>query len=127
MQKDEEIVFRTPEIPKLRRRKSLPNTSSASKEDRKSQISLVSTVVMIFCLRFKTEWLMNGFQTSSSSFSESLNSSETSFGDLSLNSSYEDYAEIETLTNSFDKLTNQFDDDKSAKVTFDCRFRWTQD
>lgn len=42
MQKDEEIVFRTPEIPKLRRRKSLPNTSSASKEDRKSQISLVS-------------------------------------------------------------------------------------
>ena len=59
---------------------------------------------------------MKGFQTSSSSFSESLNSSETSFGDLSLNSSYEDYAEIETLTNSFDKLTNQFDDDKSAKV-----------
>ena len=62
---------------------------------------------------------MKGFQTSSSSFSESLNSSETSFGDLSLNSSYEDYAEIETLTNSFDKLTNQFDDDKSAKVTFE--------
>ena len=45
MQKDEEIVFRTPEIPKLRRRKSLPNTSSASKEDRKSQISLVSNVL----------------------------------------------------------------------------------
>ena len=47
-----------------------------------------------------------------------MNSSETSFGDLSLNSSYEDYAEIETLTNSFDKITNQFDDDKSAKVRF---------
>ena len=52
MQKDEEIVFRTPEIPKLRRRKSLPNTSSASKEDRKSQISLVSTRVYLVCARY---------------------------------------------------------------------------
>ena len=52
MQKDEEIVFRTPEIPKLRRRKSLPNTSSASKEDRKSQISLVSTHVYLECAEY---------------------------------------------------------------------------
>ena len=46
----------------------------------------------------------------------SLNSSETSICDVSLNSSYEDYLEIETLTNSFDKITNQFDQEKNAKV-----------
>ena len=102
---NDKIIFRTPEIPKNRRRKSLPyckidNDQSATGSPLSSSLS------------------------SSYSFSygsgSSLNSSaneSTSIYDTSLNSSIDDYLEIENITRSLDLTTLTFDDEKRQKVS----------
>lgn len=100
---NDKIIFRTPEIPKNRRRKSLPY-----KIDGEHQASPLSSLSASYSFAYG----------SGSSLNSSANES-TSMYDTSLNSSIDDYLEIENITRSLDLTTLTFDDEKRQKVSVD--------
>ena len=101
---NDKIIFRTPEIPKNRRRKSLPYCKIDN--DQSATGSPLSSLSSSYSFSYG----------SGSSLNSSANES-TSMYDTSLNSSIDDYLEIENITRSLDLTTLTFDDEKRQKVS----------
>ena len=101
---NDKIIFRTPEIPKNRRRKSLPYCKIDN--DQLVTGSPMSSLSSSYSFSYG----------SGSSLNSSANES-TSIYDTSLNSSIDDYLEIENITRSLDLTTLTFDDEKRQKVS----------
>ena len=99
---NDKIIFRTPEIPKNRRRKSLPYKIDGEHQSASPLSSLSASYSFAY--------------GSGSSLNSSANESASMY-DTSLNSSIDDYLEIENITRSLDLTTLTFDDEKRQKVS----------